>query len=1240
MNTKLPGGLCVFSLACLLPLSAYAQTTINESFNGTSTNNGWFIYGPDAAGSSATTGVFGGGACLTAGSVPTSTVKGPVTPTYPNGTPPAVPGCSGSGNTYYFGQTTLVGGYSTTSNLATGPDAVGKGALRLTNGAKGSTDYGGNQAGAIVLGTPYDTINGLDINFTTVTYGGDGGNGTGADGMSFFMSDASVPFTLGSFGGSLGYACTENDNNRPYFGVGAGFIGIGIDEFGNYQVAGTQTGVLQYDSNNNPIYTAFTPNSITVRGPGNISNASLLAAFQSTGLTAAQSATQISTNNYAAVKNTCANGYLTNSLNLPVLLNTKKIPIAGYPILQTARVVKPNTTILNPIYSQQNSNNPARINATPITYSVNITAPTTTSSGSTIPSLLNFSYSYNGGIPQRVVVNHALNNMPAKLNMGFAGSTGGYSNIHEITCFTVTPATMSASSAGGNVQEDSKVQAGIQIFIGAYNPINWAGSLRAIPLAVDSSTGIITIGNTATWDASCVLTGGICKNTGSSTTAQSPANRTILTNTGSGALGGGPGATSPSNTGVAFQWGSLTAAQKAVVDPGNNGSTSKQLNYYRGDRSLEAFPVGAINNAAAIYRARNSVLGDIINSSSTWVGPPTSPYTTIIDKLSNTTGTENGTYASFASSASTRMNVVYVGANDGMLHGFRAGAYSGGQPDLTAANNDGREIVAYVPGLALNTLNVPPTTLDFSSPIYSHNAYVDATPGAGDLYYKGAWHTWIVGGTGAGGNATGEVGDATTPGAQALSAAGGIFALDVTSPAIQSESAAVANVVGDWLTVPSALLNKGTSNLICAKTSDPSNLCGLHLGSTYGTPIIRRLHNGNWAAIFGNGLDSPPGSAGIYIMNVDIGTGAISFYYIDTGKGRTTASSVSSLSGTPITTSGITVNNGIANVTSADLDGDHVTDYIYAGDVLGNLWRFDLTSSSSTTWVNTAPTLLFSVPATGNLLRPISTSVIVTQASACPATQTSCTASPYLVVDFATGRAFPKTASGAATFASGTQGIYGIWDWDMSAWNSLPANTGIASKQFASRASAPTTNLVTQTLTATTATVSGVANTSVYQELTSLPVCWRGSSVCSGGAGSNQHTGWTIPFPTATEQAIYNPTELNGAFLINTAIPAAAYALSCSTTAATGYTIAVSMTTGGATALFNVPTGTNASSPLSPSSYVGLGLGGVGTNFVVTSFNGVQTIISTLLNSGSVATNLGAPPTPGTSSRITWRALR
>ena len=64
--------------------------------------------------------------------------------------------------------------------------------------------------------------------------------------------------------------------------------------------------------------------------------------------------------------------------------------------------------------------------------------------------------------------------------------------------------------------------------------------------------------------------------------------------------------------------------------------------------------------------------------------------------------------------------------------------------------------------------------------------------------------------------------------------------------------------------------------------TNPSTSCSAallsNLGNTYGAPIIRRLHDGNWGVIFGNGLNSPTGTAGIYIMEVSA-TGAITFRF-------------------------------------------------------------------------------------------------------------------------------------------------------------------------------------------------------------------------------------------------------------------------------------------------------------------------------------------------------------------------
>ncbi|WP_205704036.1 PilC/PilY family type IV pilus protein, partial [Escherichia coli] len=133
--------------------------------------------------------------------------------------------------------------------------------------------------------------------------------------------------------------------------------------------------------------------------------------------------------------------------------------------------------------------------------------------------------------------------------------------------------------------------------------------------------------------------------------------------------------------------------------------------------------------------------------------------------------------------------------------------------------------------------------------------------------------------------------------------------------------------------------------------------------------------------------------------------GTTSFYYLDTGYGP---------SKDPLKANN---KNGIAYVTPADLDGDHITDYVYAGDAFGNVWRFDLTSQNPASWsVSSAP--MFSTPAG----QPITSKVAV---AAIPG---SGTGAPRVLVSFGTGQAFPVTQTSAAAYSSNTaQSLYGVW---------------------------------------------------------------------------------------------------------------------------------------------------------------------------------------------------------------------
>jgi type IV pilus assembly protein PilY1 len=252
--------------------------------------------------------------------------------------------------------------------------------------------------------------------------------------------------------------------------------------------------------------------------------------------------------------------------------------------------------------------------------------------------------------------------------------------------------------------------------------------------------------------------------------------------------------------------------------------------------------------------------------------------------------------------------MVYVGGNDGMLHGF------------SAAN--GMEKIAYVPSAVFQ--NLPELTKE----PYSHVSYVDGLLDEGDVFFDNSWHTMLISGLGYGGQ--------------------GIFALDVTNPDNFSQVNA--------------------SNIVKWEYTDKEDS---DLGYTYGKPLIRKLNNGKWAAIFGNGYNntasddhaSTTGDAAIYI--VDISNGNL-IKKISTGTG------------TAEDPTGESRPNGIAGLQPIDIDQDFKVDYIYAGDLFGNMWRFNLKGTDTANWsVAFSGNPLFSAKDTGGNTQPITSAPAV-----------------------------------------------------------------------------------------------------------------------------------------------------------------------------------------------------------------------------------------------------------------------
>jgi len=1077
-NRKRAVALLTAFLALAAPFAVHAQTTVYEDFSGTTTQNSWY---------------FGGGACLTAstlgGKQPTGTNDG------------QLPGCTTIVTSYYGntngdpslcanGGETLVGGQNgvagTTQTL---PDPVGHGALRFTNGYP----FGYCQYGAVISQTPFPSNAGVALSFKSVTYRGNGPNNVGkpgsdgADGMSFFLMDGSQPPSVGANGGALAYSCTnEPPPQSKQDGIVGGYLEVGIDEFGNgLNGNGLMPGYTGTNPWGNVMYVSgplsdhgytgygYHPNRIGLMGGGNVAWSWLNAnypAYYPSSFTASQQ--QI------AVQMTCAYGVVWDSAtNSPALSGGKSIPVADYAPIPNAYVELPSSVQIAA------ENAMARPGATPFIYQLRITSD----------GYLSFSYSVNGGAYQKVITNQLITNsnvpMPPTFRFGFAASTGGDSNIHEILCFKAAPETGAASSAGVSERQSGKLETGVQAYFAFYNPSEWTGRVTASGLGYDSY-GNVVVAAAPNWDASCALTGvpsGLsCITTGVAgpTAALAPASRVMLSWNG--------------NAGIPFEWGNLTATQQAALDAGDAlPINANRLQFLRGDRTNEINSYGV-----GLFRARISVLADIVDSSPTWVGPPIAPYpASWKDRLyPSATMAENGvsaqTYPQYVLAAETRLNVVYVGANDGFVHGFRTGSFDINN-NFLPTYNDGQEVLAYMPGAVAQTIHSTTSAIDYPNNQYAHAFSVDATPGAGDVFYGNAWHTVLAGGLGPGGSA--------------------IYLLDVTNPASTNftEANAASLVLGEWT----------PSTISCTNVAS----CGNNMGQTYGTPQLRRLHNGNWAVIFGNGLGSTSGDAGIFIMTINASSAAKTFYYLSTSTGS---------SASP---------NGIAFVSPTDLDGDHITDYVYAGDIQGNLWRFDLTSKLESNWTLT-PGPVFKTPSG----QPITTEIIA--AAAAPNTGMT----QQLMLLFGTGRKFPLTTTNPATYATATQSLYGVWDWNLTAWNSLSVAQYAA--MTSSSTGLSTTNNYMQQSNLQRQIVTVNANTQNRDIASNATVCWASQSICS----STKQFGWYLNLPGTQEQVIFSPQLAGSAFTVNTMVPAQNDPTSCVSTTDTGFTYVVNALSGGA----------------------------------------------------------------------------
>lgn len=312
------------------------------------------------------------------------------------------------------------------------------------------------------------------------------------------------------------------------------------------------------------------------------------------------------------------------------------------------------------------------------------------------------------------------------------------------------------------------------------------------------------------------------------------------------------------------------------------------------------------------FRVRQKPLGDIVNSAAKFVGPPISFY---VDDWGPGEPESSQPYSKFAEKHAQRQRAVYVGANDGMLHAFNAGEYNNDRYDV----GNGEEIFAYVPSPVFDMLP------ELASPDYSHKFYVDATPNIADAFINGQWRTILVGGLGKGGQ--------------------GVYALDVTDVGDIDEDKADATVLWEF-------------------TEEDDS----HMGYSYTSPLIARMNNGRWAAIFGNGYNALENDN----YQASNALGAIFIVDLETGDLIKKMETDDGSDSRP---------NAINSPTAVDLDFDNTIDIIYATDLRGVVSKYNVSSSSDNDWGRISRQMFYTADRSGQLneanAEPVTTQMAV-----------------------------------------------------------------------------------------------------------------------------------------------------------------------------------------------------------------------------------------------------------------------
>lgn len=461
-------------------------------------------------------------------------------------------------------------------------------------------------------------------------------------------------------------------------------------------------------------------------------------------------------------------------------------------------------------------------------------------------------------------------------------------------------------------------------FAGRYTTSKWTGELEAKTIGV--TTG--AFGSTTAWSAAGklnALTGQACDNRKIYLIRDGASNNltpfTWNTYACDAAYGQSGSAQTDLNATEQAQFGVLKAgllSQYGLMTDGTNGTVNQKtpteganlVNFLRGQRQFEGFEPGV---AGKYYRRREGVLGDIVSAQPVYVKKPFAQYA-------------DAGYDDFKTDNASRTPMVYVGANDGMLHAFKATVFQ--SDGVTVDPEGGKELWAVIPSTVLPDLY----KLADNNYANAHRFYVDGTPTVADIDANAPlasetspsnWKTILVGGLNKGGK--------------------GYYALDVTNPA-----------------TPKALWEFKWGST-CGGTHEDC-----HLGYTYGSPIVTKLANGQWVVLVTSGynnVNSTPtagdGKGYLYVLNAN--TGALMLKLATTEGGEASPSGLAQIS---------------AFVEDAAIN--NMTERVYGTDLSGNVWRFQFSFTGNILSGGTAALVGTAKDANGDA-QPISTKPLLTE---------------------------------------------------------------------------------------------------------------------------------------------------------------------------------------------------------------------------------------------------------------------